>query len=59
MNREPAQQKILVWGDNSHGKLGVGNGAEQITKPLKMPFMKEVLKVSIGQNHIAIISAEG
>lgn len=52
-------QKILVWGDNSFGKLGIGNGSERITKPLKMPFLKEISKIAIGANHIAIISAEG
>jgi len=42
-------QKIIVWGSNLCGQLGLGNCQEKvIIKPLKMPFLRTVLTISVG-----------
>ena len=47
----------MVWGDNERGQLGLGNGAlTTIERPLKMPFLRQITKVSLGRNHAAMLT---
>ena len=51
------KQSIHVWGDNSHGQLGLGGGKQAgIDKPVRLPFPKVVRTLAMGESHTAIVT---
>lgn len=49
---------MVVWGSNHRGQLGLGDRliGEIIRFPINLQFSQDVVKISCGQDHTALIT---
>ncbi|GLH14493.1 Probable E3 ubiquitin-protein ligase HERC2 [Gryllus bimaculatus] len=51
--------RVFVWGSNADGQLGLGNAHETVPFPQQLPFSHQVVHISCGYYHTAMVTAEG
>lgn len=54
-----AQGNLYSWGNNSYGKLGIGNFSVQFSPvPLRVK-LNQIFKIKCGSNHCMVIKSSG
>jgi alpha-tubulin suppressor-like RCC1 family protein len=59
LGSEKESQRVVVWGSNSHGQLGLGIAQLNVEKPLKLGFQKTVVQVAMGDHHSVFLVSNG
>lgn len=56
LNLLTGSHNVWVWGDNTEGQLGLGDGVSEVEKPTKLKLDDKPVHISCGYYHTAIVT---